>query len=121
MDGLTITSESRGASTVVRVGGEVDAYTAPTLRERLDAEISAGHTHLVVGLEEVSFMDSSGLSVLVGGLAAARSRNGSLSLAGPDERILRVLTITGLTDVFEIFPSVGAACEAAGSVTSRHN
>ena len=119
MDGLTITSESRGASTVVRVGGEVDAYTAPTLRERLDAEISAGHTHLVVGLEEVSFMDSSGLSVLVGGLAAARSRNGSLSLAGPDERILRVLTITCLTDVFEIFPSVGAACEADDCVTGR--
>ena len=119
MDDLRISSESRGASTVLRVGGELDAYTAPMLREQLDAEISAGHLHLVVGLEDVSFMDSSGLSVLVGALAAAGSRNGSLSLAGPDERILRVLTITGLTAVFEIFSSVGAACEAADSVTSR--
>lgn len=119
MDDLTISSGSRRASTVVRVGGEIDAFSAPTLRERLEAEINAGHTHLVVDLEDVSFMDSSGLSALIGGLAAARSRNGSLSLAGPGERILRVLTITGLTDVFEIFSSVDAACEASDGVTSQ--
>ena len=119
MDDLTISSGSRGASTVVRVGGEIDAFSAPRLREWLEAEINAGHTHLVVDLEDVGFMDSSGLSALIGGLAAARSRNGSLSLAGPGERILKVLTITGLTDVFEIFSSVDAACEASDGVTSQ--
>ena len=113
MDDLTISSGSRGASTVIHVGGEIDAYTAPTLGERLDEQINAGHTRLVVDLEDVSFMDSSGLNVLVGRLASVRSRGGSLSLVRPRDRILRVLTITGLNELFAIFSSVDAACGAA--------
>ena len=112
MDDLTIASESWGASTILHVRGEIDAYTAPALGERLDREIEAGHTRLVVDLEDVSFMDSSGLNVLVGRLVSVRSQEGSLSLVHPCDRVLRVLTITGLDEVFEIFGSIDAACGA---------
>lgn len=116
MDDLTIAGETRGDSTVLHVGGEIDAYTAPQLGERLDEQIESGHPHLVVVLEDVTFMDSSGLNVLVGRLAAARSREGSLSLVGPCERVVRVLSITGLDEVLEIFPTIDAACRATARV-----
>ena len=110
---LSISSASRGAITVVHVGGEIDVYTAPTLRERLDEQINAGRTRLVVDLEGVTFMDSTGLGVLVGRLKSVRSQNGSLRLVCSSERILKVFAITGLDKVFQIFSSVDAACDAA--------
>ena len=106
---LLISSESRGEVTVVHVGGEIDVYTAPMLREHLDEHISAGRHQLVVDLEDVPFMDSTGLGVLVGRLKLVRATNGTLRLVCSSERILNVFSITGLDKVFQIFPSVDDA------------
>jgi anti-sigma B factor antagonist len=112
---LSITSEDRGDSTVVHVGGEIDVYTAPVLREHLDEHITAGHHQLVVDLESVSFMASTGLGVLVGRLKLVRAANGTLRLVCSNDRILSVFSITGLDKVFQIFPSVDDALAAAAS------
>jgi anti-sigma B factor antagonist len=112
---LSITSEERDAATVVHVGGEIDVYTAPVLREHLDEHISAGRHHLVVDLEAVSFMASTGLGVLVGRLKLVRAANGTLRLVCSNDRILSVFSITGLDKVFQIFPSVDEALNAAAS------
>ncbi|GAA1241720.1 MULTISPECIES: STAS domain-containing protein [Oryzihumus] len=109
---LSISSAERGGVTVVHVGGEIDVYTAPTLRERLDEQIKAGHTHLVVDLSGVTFMDSTGLGVLVGRLKSVRAQDGSLRLVCSAERILKVFAITGLDKVFQIFGSVDDAVGA---------
>jgi anti-sigma B factor antagonist len=106
---LSISSEALDEVTVVHVGGEIDVYTAPVLRERLDEHITAGHHHLVVDLQGVSFMDSTGLGVLVGRLKLVRSNNGTLRLVCSSERILKVFSITGLDRVFQIFPSIDEA------------
>jgi anti-sigma B factor antagonist len=106
---LSISSEARGEVTVVHVGGEIDVYTAPVLRERLDEHISAGRHNLVVDLEGVSFMDSTGLGVLVGRLKLVRVNDGTLRLVCSSERILKVFSITGLDRVFHIFASVEEA------------
>ncbi len=110
---LSITSEARGGTTVVHVGGEVDIYTAPMLRERLDEHISAGRTDLLVDLGGVTFMASTGLGVLVGRLKLVRAANGTLRLACSNDRILSVFSITGLDKVFRIFPSVDEALAEA--------
>lgn len=112
---LSITSEERDAATVVHVGGEIDVYTAPVLREHLDEHISAGRHHLVVDLEAVSFMASTGLGVLVGRLKLVRAANGTLRLVCSNDRILSVFSITGLDKVFQIFASVDEALAAAAS------
>jgi anti-sigma B factor antagonist len=112
---LSITSETHGEATVVHVGGEIDVYTAPVLREHLDEHISAGRHHLVIDLEGVSFMASTGLGVLVGRLKLVRAANGTLRLVCSSERILSVFSITGLDKVFQIFPSVEDALAAAAS------
>ncbi len=109
---LSISSETRDEVTIVHVGGEIDVYTAPVLRERLDEHISAGRHNLVIDLQDVSFMDSTGLGVLVGRLKLVRVTNGTLRLVTSSERILKVFTITGLDKVFQIFGSVDDALSA---------
>jgi anti-sigma B factor antagonist len=94
--------ESRPPYTVLAVSGEVDVYSAPRLRERLVELVSQGSRHIVVNLEGVDFLDSTGLGVLVGGLKRARSNGGDLTLVCSQSRILKVFEITGLTDVFRI-------------------
>ncbi len=111
---LSLESAAAGERMVVAVGGEIDVYTAPRLRDQLAELVSAGHYHLVINLEEVDFLDSTGLGVLVGALKRVRTHQGSLHLVCTQERLLKIFRITGLAKVFPIYDSVGAACEATG-------
>src|SRR2546423_3286844 len=111
---LDLKTDTVGDRTVVRVGGEIDVYTAPKLREQLIDLVAAGNYHLVVDMENVDFLDSTGLGVLVGGLKRVRAHDGSLELVCSQERILKIFRITGLTKVFPIHSSVDEAMASAG-------
>jgi len=110
---LGLDVSEHGATTVLSVRGEVDVYTAPRLREKLVELVSQGKHTIVIDLEAVDFLDSTGLGVLVGGLKRARSHEGELSLVCTQHRILKVFEITGLTRVFAIHDSVDGAVAAA--------
>jgi anti-sigma B factor antagonist len=111
---LSLSTREEGDRTIVSVGGEIDVYTAPKLREQLIDLVAAGKYHLVVDMEHVDFLDSTGLGVLVGGLKRVRAHDGSLELVCSQERILKIFRITGLTKVFAIHSSVEEATAAAG-------
>jgi anti-sigma B factor antagonist len=111
--GLEVTEGE--TSTVLAVRGEVDVYTAPKLREKLVELVAQGRYHIVVDLEAVDFLDSTGLGVLVGGLKRVRSHDGDLVLVCTHQRILKVFEITGLTKVFTIQDSLEAATGAPPS------
>jgi anti-sigma B factor antagonist len=100
---------------VVDVEGEIDVYTAPRLRELLIDLVNGGHYQLVVNMEKVEFLDSTGLGVLVGGLKRVRAHDGSLDLVCTQERILKIFRITGLTKVFGIHDGVDEAIAARKS------
>ncbi|HVL93203.1 MAG TPA: STAS domain-containing protein [Acidimicrobiales bacterium] len=106
---LGLDVSEHGAATVLAVRGEVDVYTAPRLRERLVELVNQGKRMIVIDLEGVEFLDSTGLGVLVGGLKRLRTNDGDLSLVCTQHRILRVFEITGLTKVFTIHTSVDDA------------
>ena len=91
---------------VIDVQGEIDMYTAPRLRELLIDLVSKGSYQFVVNLDTVGFLDSTGLGVLVGGLRRVRVYDGSLDLVCTQPRILKILKITGLTEVFGIYETV---------------
>ncbi|MGH9164658.1 MAG: STAS domain-containing protein [Acidimicrobiales bacterium] len=110
--GLDVTEH--GPMTVLSVRGEVDVYTAPRLREKLVELVGQGKHQIVIDLEAVEFLDSTGLGVLVGALKRLRSHDGDLSLVCTQHRILKVFEITGLTRVFTIHDSVDAAVGVAG-------
>ena len=97
---------------VVDVGGEIDIYTAPRLRELLIDLAGKTSYQLVVNLDKVGFLDSTGLGVLVGGLKRVRVHDGSLDLVCTQERILKIFRITGLTKVFGIYQTVDQAIAA---------
>jgi anti-sigma B factor antagonist len=109
---LSLSTRSEGDRTIVEVGGEIDVYTAPRLREQLVDLVADGKYHLVVDMERVDFLDSTGLGVLVGGLKRVRAHDGSLRLVCTQERILKIFRITGLTKVFPIHSSVDEAVNA---------
>ncbi|HEY2831696.1 MAG TPA: STAS domain-containing protein [Sporichthyaceae bacterium] len=109
---LSLTTRTEGDRTIVSVGGEIDVYTAPKLREQLVDLVNAGQYQLVVDMEDVEFLDSTGLGVLVGGLKRVRAHEGSLRLVCTQERILKIFRITGLTKVFPIHDSVADAVAA---------
>jgi anti-sigma B factor antagonist len=109
---LSLSTRTEGDNTVVGVEGEIDVYTAPKLREQLVELVNTGNYHLIVDMERVDFLDSTGLGVLVGGLKRVRAHDGSLRLVCTQERILKIFRITGLTKVFPIHDSVKDAAAA---------
>jgi anti-sigma B factor antagonist len=82
------------------------------LRERAKELLKSGKI-LVLNLAGVSYIDSGGLGVLVGLLTSARAAGGDLKLASPNQRASEVLTITHLSEVFEIHPTAEKAAESA--------
>jgi anti-sigma B factor antagonist len=112
---LSVSIRSEGDRTVVAVSGEIDVYTAPKLREHLIDLVAGGQYHLIVDLEAVDFLDSTGLGVLVGGLKRVRTHEGSLDLVCSQDRILKIFRITGLTKVFAIHASIDEALAASAS------
>ena len=103
---------SKDGIEVVTVEGEIDIYTAPRLRELLIDLVGKGNYQLIVNLDKVSFLDSTGLGVLVGSLKRVRPHDGWLDLVCTQERILNIFRITGLTKVFGIYQSVDQAIAA---------
>lgn len=106
---LSLAARTVADRTVLEIGGEIDVYTAPLLRERLIELVAGGAHHVVVDLSRVEFLDSTGLGVLAGAHRRLRAAEGSLTLVCPHERLLKIFRITGLDSVFDIFDTVDAA------------
>ena len=100
----------QGAS-VVEVAGEVDAHTAPTVRGAVEAAIVPG-ARVIVDLSGVSFLDSTGLGVLVTALKHVREADGTLDLVVTSPRVLKVFELTGLDVVIPIHEELGALLDS---------
>ena len=86
----------------VKVHGEVDVYTAPKLREIVFPLSEKESAQIVIDLSGVSYMDSTGLGVIVGVFKSCRAHNGELKLIGLSDRLKRLFEITGLADILNI-------------------
>jgi anti-sigma B factor antagonist len=101
-----------GDRAVLRIDGDIDAYTAPQLRERMMDLAGHGTVHVVADLRGVGFLDSAGLGALVGARKELGDRGGSLMLVAGTGRVLQVLRITGLCDAFALHSCVLEAVTA---------
>jgi anti-sigma B factor antagonist len=98
--------ESHAPVVVVRLSGEVDVFSAPRLREKIIELVTEGRRLIVVDLDAVQFLDSTGLGVLVGGLKRVRSHDGDMNLVCNEPRVLRVFELTRLGGVFAVHHTV---------------
>jgi len=106
---LEVETQARGDASVLVLRGEIDVYTAPRLRQAIVDLVDGGATRIVVDMERVDFLDSTGLGVLVEGLKRVKTREGSLSIVATQDKILKIFDITGLNKAFPIFVSVDDA------------
>ncbi len=87
---------------VIALAGEVDLYTAPEFKQQLLDVIGEGAKHVVVDFSSTTFIDSTTLGVLVGGVKRLRPAGGQLSIVCSDRNITKIFEITGLDKVFPI-------------------
>ena len=96
---------------VISLSGEVDLYTAPEFKQELLDAIGKGAKEVVVDFSSTTFIDSTTLGVLVGGVKRLRTNEGQLSLVCSDRNITKIFEITGLDRVFTIYPTRDEAVE----------
>jgi anti-sigma B factor antagonist len=110
------TIETVGDAHVVVLRGEIDAFTAPSLRGDLRRLVEeTGALIVVVDLEAVTFLDSSGLGALVGVFRRLRERGGHLRIVPPRTAASRIFELTGLDAVLELYPDREAALSATSA------
>ena len=97
---------------VVAVAGEVDIFTAPQFKECLVELLDSGVRHLVVDLSDVTFIDSTALGVLIGGVRRVHGAGGAMTLVVTSRPVERVLSVTGLDRVFSMHATRAEAIEA---------
>lgn len=118
---MDVTIDRRGDAAVVTLAGRLDLVSAVETKRRLAETVGEGARHLVVDLQGVSFIDSSGLSALVAALKAARQAGGDLRLARPNEQARVILQLTTLDRVLTPFASVEEALRGYDGTTGAGN
>jgi anti-sigma B factor antagonist len=109
------TEQLDDSSYVISLAGEVDLYTAPEFKQQLLEVISQGAKNVVVDFTDTTFIDSTTLGVLVGGVKRLRSNDGQLTLVCSDRNITKIFEITGLDRVFTIYATRDEAIQQAGA------
>ncbi len=100
-----------GEYRVLRPTGDLDVYTVGSLRDAIGETIDQESPHVVVDLDSVPFMDSSGLGALMGGVRRLREAGGDLAIACTREQHLKLFTITGFGEGVSIAPTVEEAAK----------
>jgi anti-sigma B factor antagonist len=109
------TEELADDAYVISLSGEVDLYTAPEFKQQLLDAIGKGAKSVIVDFTNTTFIDSTTLGVLVGGVKRLRTNDGQLSLVCSDRNITKIFEITGLDRVFTIHATRDEAVAALSS------
>src|SRR5436189_6374472 len=113
------TEQVDGGAYVISLAGEVDLYTAPEFKQQLLDVISQGGKDVIVDFSDTTFIDSTTLGVLVGGVKRLRNNDGQLALVCSDRNITKIFEITGLDRVFTIYPTRDEAVSKVGTTGSN--
>jgi anti-sigma B factor antagonist len=96
---------------VLIAAGEIDLSNAEAFRDHLQALVAGASPAVIVDLSLVTFMDSSGLGVLIGGLRSIHRAGGILRVVGTSAHLLELFAVTGVHKVLPLYPTVAAAAK----------
>ena len=102
MVGLETRIAGRGETVEVALSGELDLSSGPRLQACLTQLLATGHPDIVLDLARLTFIDASGLGIIVGAVERARSMGGDIALRSVPKAGMRVLEVTRLTDVIHV-------------------
>ncbi|MDD2485310.1 MAG: STAS domain-containing protein [bacterium] len=94
---------------VVEIGGEMDVFTSPAIKKKVTEVIDSGRRFIIMDLGGVTYIDSTGLGLLISILKRVREKEGDLKIVGVTKQVQKVLDITGLNKILEIKSNVGEA------------
>ncbi len=94
---------------VIRISGELDAYMADDVRERVEEVLGSGARWLLIDLTEVEYLDSAGLGIMVGAAKRANDRNGDIAIVCHRPNVLRVFEISGTKELLNVVPTLAEA------------
>ncbi len=107
---MRLSEQLRRSHTILRVEGNLKVgETADAFRSRIDGIASKGGVALVLDLEALDYIDSTGVGVLVGALKVFQAAGRQILLAAPQRRVLSGLRVTHLDTLFRIYPTLGEA------------
>lgn len=106
---MELTEKKTGDINILGLTGRLDAYSATEVEKKLDAVIGTGCVKLVLNLEGLEYISSSGLRVLLSQLKKVRKQQGDIKLACMKPYIREVFDIAGFTQLFSIFETEDAA------------
>jgi anti-sigma B factor antagonist len=115
---LVVQVDERDGWAIVRASGDLDLTTAPRLRESVVAVVVRGQPRVAIDLQEVVFIDSTGLGVLVGLLKRTRTQGGDLRLVSTRPSLRKVLELTGLDHALPLAASVEDVLDASDPARS---
>ena len=95
--------------TVLALKGSIDALTAPKIAEAIQAQIGKGNTKIVADMSGVDYTSSAGLRVILGAIKDTRAQGGDFRLAGVKSDVLKVLTLSGFTNILKLFDTLDLA------------
>ena len=99
---LEITLTEEGNQSIIALAGEIDAYTVTNLKETFDSVTKKEGQEVIVDLEHVTYMDSTGLGVFIGALKSAKESDSELKLVNIQDRVYRLFQITGLDEIMDV-------------------
>lgn len=111
-DSMEIIGKKIGSVSIVSLGGRLDANASGELEQKLNAMVEADEVCLVVSLEKLDYISSSGLRVLLASLKNVRKREGDIKLACMKPYIKEVFDIAGFSQLFSIYDLEDAAIQA---------
>lgn len=117
---MNVTTEKVGTAVVARVEGELDMASSDQLRDKIDEKLKTYETirDIFLVLDSVSFIDSSGLAVLLGRYRKAQERGGRLAVVNPTPQVRRVMELSGLTKLVGIYENLNETREEMGGAVN---
>jgi anti-sigma B factor antagonist len=109
---MEINRRETGDVVIFDIKGEIDLYNAPEIKEKIKDEINKGKVNIIINLDKVSYIDSSGIGVLISSLSNLKKVGGAMKLINVYASVRKVFELTKLTSFFEIYDNEADALAA---------
>ncbi|MGA2141047.1 MAG: STAS domain-containing protein [Brevinematales bacterium] len=109
---MEINRREVGDIVIFDINGEIDLYNAPEIKEKIKDELNKNKVNVVINLDRVSYIDSSGIGVLISSLSNLKKIGGALKLINVYASVRKVFELTKLTSFFDIYDNESDALSA---------